>query len=166
MELYDENADGVVEKSELAMCPPLLSVFALYDADNNSQLSAQEIANRVTAVFSAGIAVMPVDCTVTANGRPLVGATVRLRPVAMFGESLQDAEGITDTTGVARPTIAAGEAAESLQGKSAVYPGLYHVEITHPDRELPSRYNTQTELGVEVDPRSREGGAARLGLKT
>jgi hypothetical protein len=47
-----------------------------------------------------------------------------------------------------------------------VYPGLYHVEITHPRTQLASRYNTASELGCFVDAAARNGTLSKFDLKS
>jgi len=165
LENYDANKDGAIDKGELAAkCPPLAAAMPSYDADSNGQLSREEVVARVTRLYGSGNALLTVDCMVTLDGRPLTGATVRFRPVAMFGDELQPAEGVTDEQGAARPSVTDENLPEDLKGTALMAPGLYHVEITHPQRELPARYNTATELGFEVDPVSRTGTAARFDL--
>jgi hypothetical protein len=29
-------------------------------------------------------------------------------------------------------------------------PGLYRIEVTHPSRKIPAKYNTETTLGIEI----------------
>ena len=100
------------------------------------------------------------------DSRPLSAATVRFRPVDMLGDAVADAQGVTDGQGIARPTIAAELLPDELKDISLLYAGLYHVEVTHAQKMLPSRYNTATELGFEVDPKSREGSSAKFDLKS
>jgi hypothetical protein len=165
MENYDANGDGALDKTELAKCPPLAVAMTTYDADGNGQLSADEIDSRVTRLYGSGAALTNVDCTVTVSGRPLRGATVKFRPVEMFGDAVKPAEGVTDEAGMARPALADEALPDELAGTALVHPGLYHVEITHPNMALPARYNTATELGFEVDPAQRGGTTARFDLK-
>jgi hypothetical protein len=165
MEQFDASKDAALDKAELAKCPPLAAAVAGFDADSNSQLSAKEIADGVTRLYSSGSAVTGVDCTVTLSGRPLPGAIMKLRPAAILGESVQPAEGATNEAGVAKPGVAAEHLPENLQSSPLAQPGLYHVEITHPEQSLPSRYNTETELAFVVDPVAREGTSARFDLK-
>jgi hypothetical protein len=166
IEHYDGNGDGALDKSELAKCPPLVAAMTNYDADGNGQLSADEIKNRLVRLYGSGAALTNVDCTVTVSGRPLRGAAVKFRPVEMLGDAVKPAESVTDEAGLARPAIADDQLPDDMAGTALVQPGLYHVEITHPDMALPARYNTATELGFEVDPVQRGGTTARFDLKT
>jgi hypothetical protein len=165
LELYDADKNGSLDEKELAACPPLAAVVGSYDADKNGKLTNEEITARLTRLYGAGSALANVGCKVTLAGRPLPGATVKFLPVEMLREEIEPAEGITDETGGARPAIAAELLPENLNGSPLMQPGLYRVEITHPRQQILARYNTETELGFEVDPTSRGGLGASFSLK-
>jgi hypothetical protein len=165
MEQFDANGDAAVDSEELAKCPPLSKAVASFDADKDGRLTEVEIANGVVALAGPDSAYVSANCTLTFEGRPLVGATVKLRPPDFIGDALPPAEAVTDESGHASPSISSDQMPPQLMGTPLVYPGLYHVEITHPQRPLPGRYNTATELALVVDPSSREGSAARFDLK-
>lgn len=164
MEQFDANDDGAIDRGESAACPPLTMAFRTFDADGDSKLSTDEISARVEKLYG-GAALATFNGTVLRGGRPLSGAQVRFRPVALLGDGVQSAVGETDEEGAVRPTIEAAELPENLQGQSFLRPGLYHVEITHPKHALPARYNTATELCAVVDPASRDGLAAQFNLQ-
>jgi hypothetical protein len=163
--LYDANNDGAIDAEEGASCPPLASSIRSYDADGDGRLTSEEIANRLKQLFDSSSNLAEVSLTVTLEGRPLSGATVRLRPVDFLAGAIPPAEGETDDAGVASPTIGDERLPEDFRGLPLVQHGLYYVEITHPERQLPGRYNTATELALVVDPSSREGSSARFDLK-
>jgi EF hand domain-containing protein len=166
MEHYDANHDGAIDAAELALCPPLVVALARYDMDKNGQLSAEEIETRITQLYGPGAALINVDCTVSLNGRPLRGATVKFHPVEMLTPSIKLAQGVTDDSGVALMAMGDEDLPNDLKGAQLMRPGLYHVEITHPKLALPTRYNTATKLGFEVDPSQRGGTSARFDLKS
>jgi hypothetical protein len=83
----------------------------------------------------------------------------------MFEGSIKPAQGVTDSSGIARMSLAEADLPEDLKSTLLMQPGLYYVEITHPKTALPARYNMATELGFEVDPSQREGTSARFDLK-
>ncbi len=166
MTACDANGDGALESSELAKCPALASTLALFDADADHRLSSAEISRKFETIKNSGTRSTGVQCTVTLDGKPLSGATVKLLPPDIFDGSLLPAEGVTDEQGIARPSIGADNLPEKLKTAALVYPGLYTVEITHPDQQLPERYNAKSELGLLIDPTSREGGGARFDLKS
>jgi hypothetical protein len=166
MEHYDSNRDGAINESEMSSCPPLAAALASYDADNNGQLSAQEIEDRIDRLYGPSAALISVECTITLSGRPLRGATVKFRPVEMLESSIKPAQGLTNDSGVARIALSAEELPDDLQDASLMHPGLYYVDVTHPTVALPARYNTATELGFEVDPgQERTGTSAWFDLK-
>jgi hypothetical protein len=163
VELYDANSDGGIDAQEAASkCPPLAGAFAKFDADSDGKVTSAEISARLGTLSRAAVGVV---CTVTQNGRPLEGAVLKLRPAEMFDDSLLPAQGTTDSLGRATPTVGDEHLPAKLAGMSLMYPGLYHAEITHPQMEIPARYNTATELGCEVDPLSRTGIEVAFDLK-
>jgi hypothetical protein len=162
MEKYDANHDGSLDKSELAASPALAAWFSVSD---DNKMTEDAIATRLAGMFT-GTSLLGVDCQVLLDGRPLSQATVRLVPEDIFGDALQPAEGITDESGAARPTIAAEDLPQNLQGTPLMAPGLYRVEITHSQVSLPSRYNAATELGMAIDPSQRNATGATFRLKS
>lgn len=165
IEQLDKNGDGSLDATEIEACPPLKGALASYDSSSDGALSEAEIEQRLTALYQSGVALANFDCTVTSGGRSLIGATVKLRPVGFLADSLLPAEGTTDEQGVARPTIGDEHIPEKLKGAPLLYPGLYHVEITHGEVTIPARYNSATELGADVDPTSRTGTSAAFALQ-
>jgi hypothetical protein len=166
MESHDANHDGAIEPGEMASCPPLVAVMPRYDADGNGSLSAAEIEARLVELYRTGAVLTNVDCTVTFNRRPLAGALVKFHPVDMLKPAVKPAEGITDQSGRARLTVQDEDLPDDLQDAALMYPGLYHVEITHPQVDLPARYNDASELGFEVDPSLRDGISAQFDLRS
>jgi hypothetical protein len=165
LERYDANGDGALDAGELEACPPLASSRSTFDSNNDGRLTGDEIANRLNALAGPKSAFVSVNCTVTFSGVPLAGAKVTLRPPEFLGDSLPTAEATTDDSGYASPSISAESLPPQLKETPLVYPGLYRVEITHPERQLPSRYNSESELGIEIDPSSRSATSARFDLK-
>lgn len=161
IELYDTDHDGVLDETELAASPALTSLVA---AREDASLSQDKITTRLGAMFT-GTSLLGVECQVLLDGRPLSQAIVRLIPAEIFGDAIQPAEGVTDESGIARPTIASEDLPKDLRGSSLIEPGLYRVEITHAEVPLPSRYNSTTELGMAVDPSQRGGDTATFRLK-
>jgi hypothetical protein len=165
MELYDANKDGAVDATEAAKCPPLGVSFAEFDADHDGRIASAELLAAIQGMSASGAAVTSFQCNVTYAGRPLEGASVKLVPDAMYGDALLPAQATTDGSGVARPTIGDENLPAKFAGAALLYPGLYRVEITHPQTQLAAKYNTATELGAAVNPASRNGASARFDLK-
>lgn len=166
MELYDADGDAALDAHELKKAPALAAAITAYDADGNGRLEANEIAKRLTRLFESSIDLAEVTVQVTADGQPLSGAVVRLRPAEFMGPGMIPAEGITDETGAAKPTIAEEHVPAEFRGTPLVQFGPYLVEVTHPERQLPARYNSESELGMDVDPTSRNGLSTSFALTT
>jgi hypothetical protein len=166
IELYDANGDAALDADELKKAPALAVAIAAYDADGNGRLEANEIAQRLTRLYQSSLDMAEVTIQVTADGQPLSGAVVRLLPADFMGPGMISAEGITDETGVAKPTIAEEHVPAEFRGTPLVQFGPYLVEVTHPERQLPAKYNTASELGFEVDPSGRNGLSTRFDLKS
>lgn len=162
LELYDADGDGRLSRSECQSSPPLLAAFDRYDsAPPDGAISAQEIASRIQAMLDTRVGQMPCHCTITLNGQPLADAHVRLVPDDMFGGSIAEARGISSYKGLVRP-----ERIDAAAGTPGVHYGLYRVEITHPNHDLPPQYNSATTLGMEVSPLERDSDSATFALVT
>jgi hypothetical protein len=157
--MNDANKDGTLDKDELAQCKPLLRRIEIYDVDSSASLSLEEIAARLERLYTSGSMLVSLDCMVAYQGRPLSGALVVFHPIAMLEGLTLPAKGTTDESGMVQLTIS-----DDQKLSSAMQPGLYYVEITHPQKRLPNRYNVETELDFEVDPVSRDGLTARFNL--
>jgi hypothetical protein len=165
MEHFDANKDGAIEKPELSDNPALAAALPTFDANHDGRLSANEIADGLTQMYASRMNLTGMACTVTRNGRPLVGAKVRLRPIEMLADALPSAEGVTDDSGTAHPAVSAELVPTEFNDKPLMYPGLYRVEITHDQLQLPGRYNAATELGCQVNPVARDGMSVQFDLK-
>ena len=93
---------------------------------------------------------MSFNCSVNYDGKPLEGATVKFIPEPFMGGVVDEASGKTSPEGFAVIAIDQAKLPESQKGINGVRSGFYKVEITHPDKQIPARYNTATELGQEV----------------
>lgn len=164
MAQYDKNSDGAIDQTELAACPPLAVAMAELDANKDSKLAGHEIAARIEKLYGSGSALATFNGTVALGGRPLA-VQVRFVPAGFLGEGVPAAQGVTDESGAVRPALADADLPDNLKGQPLIRPGMYLVEITHPEQQLPARYNTATELGAVVDPTSRTGLSARFDLK-
>jgi hypothetical protein len=165
---YDANQDGVLSKEELEDCPGIRDSIELYDADSNGSVSAAEIQARAEKWVASRTALTTLPCMVTYRGRSLVGATVRLVPEVFMLDAIKPAEGVVDEFGRALPGIAPEELPEEQRGAGMplVNVGVYRVMVTHPRVKLPSQYNSETTLGVEVASDNIETmNGVRLDLK-
>jgi hypothetical protein len=148
---YDRNSDGQLDEAELKACPSLLDARPVYDADKNGSLSHQEISAGIASWASRGIGAMPVSFRVQLDGRPLDGAEVRLVPAPFLGGAVKPASGIAEGGGAGALNMSEEDRPDNAPKNLAVIqPGLYNVEITHPTRTIPAKYNSNTTLGLEA----------------
>jgi hypothetical protein len=161
MELYDANKDSLLDATELKACPPLAASLRNYDRDADGKIAVDEVTIRLERLFADGNNLASVTISVTLDGQPLSGAKVRLCPAEFLGGELDVAEGVTDEAGTALPTIPGEHLPAEFSSSPLVQKIPYVVEVTHPERQIPARYNTASELGFEVDPSVR-GGLSRV----
>jgi hypothetical protein len=151
---YDRNKDGFLDARELERCPGLKSRLARLDTDRDGRLSQEEIEKLLEGYQGSGIGLMEVVCRVTLGGKPLAGAEVALEPEPFMGDGARPALGTTDERGRARPRVEGAP----VRG---CHLGVYRVRVSKKDAQgretVPARYNTQTQLGIEVGP-GMEGG--------
>jgi hypothetical protein len=143
---YDTNKDGFLDTRELERCPGLKMALSRFDRDKDGRFSKTELEEYFTAYQDSKVAIQNVVCRVTLDGKALVGATVVLEPEAFMGTNIKPGRGVTDNKGQARVQIEGAPA-------PGCNLGIYRVRISRPSGpELPARYNTQTQLGLEVAP--------------
>jgi hypothetical protein len=150
VELYDQDASGVLNASELAACPGLLAALDKYDTSRDRQLDPDEIAARLGEMYSGGAALTSFECRVLFDNRPLAGAQVRLIPESFLGGHVKSGSGVTNRSGSVTVGIADEELPEAVRGLKKMQLGIYRVEITHPSVKIPSKYNSSTTLGHEI----------------
>ncbi len=153
---FDADKDGKITGNELDKVPALRRALESYDTNGDGGVSADEIDARVAAWKESELGRRAVMISVTRNGAPLEGATLKAVPEKFLGEEIQPAEGTTDEWGVVMPSVVAAEDAAAGGGMQV---GLYRVEITKPGDQVPANYNSESELGFEVaqDPSGGEG---------
>jgi hypothetical protein len=157
---YDTDQDLQLSSTELESCPGLRQSADLYDVDGDGRLSQAEIAARLQAMLQSGIGRMPCMCVLTANRRPLVGAKVDLDPEPFLQGAIQPASGTTNDRGVAKPVTHGAP-----PGLPGIEFGLYRVRVTHPERDIPARYDAESELGFELSPLERDRDTAVFDLR-
>jgi hypothetical protein len=153
LEAFDKNGDGLLDDAELAASPGLLVAKSAIDTNRDGKLSADEIAARVNSYRSSGIGLMSIVCSVTRDGQPLSGATVRFVPEPFLADVIQSAEGKTERDGSVE-LRADGMALPGIQL------GLYRVEVSLRNSKgsetIPEKYNSRTTLGQEISGDMRE----------
>src|SRR6476620_6905195 len=149
MEQYDKNGDGLLDMTELRACPALLRELRSYDSSKDKKLSADEIGAQIQDMYGQGPGMISLNCTVSLDGTALSGATVRFIPEAFLGPQIKEADGVTSSSGTAALGISPDELPKELRRHHLMRVGIYRVEITHPTKKIPAKYNTETELGFE-----------------
>lgn len=149
MEQYDKNGDGFLDKTELKACPALLREFRAYDESKDGKLSADELGDVIKEMFGQNSGLTPLSCTVSLDGSALSGASVRFIPESFLGPEIKEAGGTTNSAGTAELGISPDELPKQLRRHNLMRVGIYRVEITHPSKKIPAKYNTETELGFE-----------------
>lgn len=149
VKLYDKNGDGLLDETELKACPALMRELGAYDKSRDKKLSAEEIAEQIGSMYGHSAGLVKLSCTVTLDGAPLSGATVKFIPEPFLGEGIKTAEGVVDAQGSAVLGIPKEDLPKQLQRHSFMRVGIYRVEISHATRKIPAKYNTETELGYE-----------------
>jgi hypothetical protein len=155
---YDTNHDGLLDAKELERCPSLKYSLDFIDTNGDKRLSAEEIAARIQIYVDSQVALKATGCHVRLDGRPLEGATVTYVPEKFMGGSVRPASGVSNATG-AVTLLVEGEK------DPGVAPGFYRVQVSKKNASgqetIPARYNTDTILGIEVNPHK----SRRLGVR-
>jgi hypothetical protein len=149
LEQYDKNGDGLLDMTELRACPALLRELRAYDESKDKKLSADEIGAQIRDMYGQGPGMTSLNCTVSLDGTALSGATVRFIPETFLGPEIKEANGVTNSTGTAALGISPDELPKELRRHHLMRVGIYRVEVTHPTKKIPPKYNTETELGFE-----------------
>lgn len=151
LELYDRDSDAQLNDAELQDCPSLQNALPVYDTNGDGRLSQAELVEGIDSWAQRGIGATAVPFTVRFDGRPLAGAEVKLIPAEFLADVLLPASGVADETGSGSLKMPAENRPANVPDHLPVMqPGLYRVEITHPSREIPAKYNTATTLGLEA----------------
>jgi hypothetical protein len=150
VELHDRNGDGQLTKEEWFASPALVAVAPSYDKDADGNLSVDEITAGFAGWKQSGVGARAVPFSVSWNGRPLSGATVRLIPAPFFNGAIKGASGQSGPGGAGQLNMAPEDRPRNAPDIPLMQPGLYHVEITHPSIKIPATYNSQTTLGIEI----------------
>lgn len=158
---YDKNGDAKLSEAELAACPAILSIREQYDTDKDGQVSQAELEERLKQLYALPVSFVDVRCDVTSGGQPVTGAEVIFTPEPFLAESIQAATGITDSNGVAKPSVSKEYLPEKLQQMEMMQVGLYNVEIKSAGQPA----NGGKKFGFEVDPARRGGTTASFDLR-
>ncbi|MCC7474681.1 MAG: hypothetical protein IT425_04755 [Pirellulales bacterium] len=162
VEQFDTNGDKVLDENELGSVPPLKAALARIDQNGDRKVNASEIEARIKAWKDARIGLMPMTIRLNSNSSPLAGAEVTLMPEKFLGDHLKMARGTTNQHGVAVMEIS------NKRDERGVASGFYRISVSKKSgsgtESIPARYNTQTQLGLEVEPLSPESRDASFNL--
>jgi hypothetical protein len=149
IDLCDKDGDGLLDETELKGCPGLLNALRPFDDTKDKKLSREEIAEEIDYMYQRNSGLTAISCSVSLDGRPLSGATVKFVPEKFLGDEIKTAEGVTNGSGVAAMSIPTEELPKELRRTAALRVGIYRVEITHPSKKIPAKYNTESQLGFD-----------------
>jgi YD repeat-containing protein len=165
LEQYDQDRDGRLSQGELASLPPIAGNRSWYDYDKDGQISGDELRAGLTEIFDPKVGLLTFNCSVTRNGKPLSGANVRFVPLPALQDAIPPVAGVTDKFGCAEMALAAEDLPANAPTRVAlVRPGLYLVQITHPEMSVPEEYNVSTKLGQEVSRFTTAGASKAIRL--
>lgn len=152
MQLYDTDTSGAISKAEAAGCPGFLRSWQAIDKDGDGNLSQDELQQRFASWVDSPTRVVPLVCRVKLDGRPLAGAEIRFVPEPFMTAAVKEGTGVTSDKGTTMPNLQLDDAAEDLKNLSGVRLGMYRVQVTHPEKKIPEKYNSKSILGYEVAP--------------
>jgi hypothetical protein len=163
IERYDGNGDGMIGGEELAKVPAFKAALKRIDKDGDGKVNAAEVEERLAVWLNSKLALTRVVAVVRQNGRPLPDAEVTFVPESFLGSEVKPAKGTTDATGNAYVKIS------DHPDERGVHLGFYRVEISKkkPDgtEAIPARYNSNTEVGVEVAPDDADIGRLIIDMR-
>ena len=151
---YDTNGDDMLSDEELAAVPGMRKWKSLYDTDGDGQVARSEIRERLNLWNRQKLGFRTLRAAVTLDGRPLVGADVRLIPEIYLGPHVKPAAGVTNENGYATLSMAEEDIPDSLKSGSGIVRGVtggtYRIQVTHPRIDLPGIYQNNSVLGDEI----------------
>ena len=140
--------------------PAIAASRHVLDTDRDMRVSGAELLAWLERVRQSKVALASVSVRVMHKGKPLANAEVRLVPERCMGGTISEASGKTDRGGMSLVAIPGSK-------YPGVNCGLYRVEIRgtgNDGQALPSRYNSQSVLGIAVGGMLPENGAGLFNL--
>ena len=151
---FDADGDEILSSSELKKSPGLTASMSVFDSNQDGKISGEELRMEFQKWLDEKTGLISIRCEVRYKGRPLKGAMVHLVPEPFLGNVVPEATGKTDAMGMTQISCDSEHLPESLKSMRAIKPGVYRIEVTHPDVSLPAKYNSQTTLGRSVSLRN------------
>lgn len=162
--MFDTDQDGALSQAEGNACQAVAEQWERYDANGDGSTTREEIQARFEKWTAGDTGMMNLRAEVSWRGKPLPDAVVQLTPFEFLGEHVLPAEGTTDRYGFVFLSIPKDLLPASQQGTHGMQVGLYEVQVTHPNLKIPSKYNAETQLSVDLSPDEANTGI-RLVLK-
>lgn len=162
----DKNADGAIDATEAKLAPAFLEAGAKsrIDANSDGKVTADEITARVNKWAESKVGITQYSLSITLDGRPVEGAVIKLVPEDWLGTEIKGGSGTTDTSGRANISLAVEDLKANEKDLQGMRLGYFKVEVTHPSIAIPAKYNTATEIGVEIAPDDIDIGRTVLPL--
>jgi len=136
IERCDADSSGSISQQEAEKAPGIVAAWGRYDANNDGNLTRDELVARAKQWADAGLGLASVRCVVRLNGAPVDGVMVKLVPDEAFASVLKPAECTSTSQGAAVMMIPAELQQTDLQGIGGMQFGLYTVEVSHPQMQL------------------------------
>jgi len=138
MKTYDANSDGKISGDEFAKCTALKGVA------KDGAVTPEMLVELLNRWQAGDVGRVAMCIRIQHNGKPLVGAAVKLTPERFMGKDVRPAVGKTDKTGAATVSVAIAKP-EEPEGVSL---GFYRVEVAKDGESIPAKYNTATALSA------------------
>lgn len=149
----DLDGDGQLSPDELSNSPALATAFERVDANKDTLLSRNEIADYLRRMQQSGVAMVSWTLRIMLDGKPVEGATVVLEPAEFLKPGVLPAEGVSDSRGLV--TLAVAEEHRPAPNAKVLHCGIYNVLVSKRSGEqdlIPQRYTAEPSFGVEVRP--------------
>lgn len=153
IESYDRDTNGSIESAEAEGVPALKAAFKSIDANSDSVVTREEIADYLQGMQRKRVAMVRWTLRLQLDGKPLEGATVKFEPAGFLLPGVLPADGVTDNRGIV--TLSVPEEHRPSPNTRVIHCGLYNVYVSKVEagREtLPEDYASGSVLGVEVRP--------------
>ena len=152
MELYDADQDGQLDDDELRAVPGVAKYKSLYDLNGDGSVDRDEVADRLRTWKKEGLGFRQLPVMVLLDGQPLANAEVEFVPEPYLQPAVKPARGVTGSDGTADLSVADEDVPPELAHLpiTGVTGGTFKVKVTHPEKSIDAKYNTQTILGEEI----------------
>ena len=149
---YDKDGDQILGAGELDGAPSINSTLGRIDTNEDGQVAADEIARYIEEdIMGKKTGMVRIRATVSLDGRRAPdGTQITFEPEDFMGGIVNASYGEV-SGGTAFMSVA--EQDRPHPNARGCQPGLYLIRVSHivnGEEQIPARYNSQTELGVEV----------------